>query len=73
MVTMHEKSTKLDGAPATLEDLFVASLGVVKALLFITTNSGESTKKASKMGSFASKGGLFLEVEHFFERCLDQG
>jgi hypothetical protein len=29
-------------------------------------------QKASKMGSFASQGGLFLEVKHFLERFVDQ-
>jgi hypothetical protein len=44
MVMMHEKSTSLDGAFAILEDLFVVTLGVVIALLLITTNSGKSIK-----------------------------
>jgi hypothetical protein len=44
MATMREKSTSLNGALAILEDLLVASLGVVRAFVLITANSGKSTK-----------------------------
>jgi hypothetical protein len=44
MAKMHEKSISLDGALAILEDLLVATLGVVTSLLLITANSGKSTK-----------------------------
>jgi len=44
MATMHEKGTSLYGALAILEDLLVATLGVVTCLLLILANSGKSTK-----------------------------
>jgi hypothetical protein len=43
MATMHEKSTSLDGALVFLEDFLVASLGVVRTIVLIVTNSGKST------------------------------
>jgi hypothetical protein len=44
MVTMHEKSIGLNGALVILQDLLVATLGVVTTLMLITANNGKSTK-----------------------------